>query len=59
VSKLANFLKRFGPEYTEWLNLHDEQIAMSERERILILLTKNKVSLPDRVLKLVKGDVGD
>ncbi len=59
MSKLANFLKRFGPEYTEWLNLHDEQIAMSERERILILLTKNKVSLPDRVLKLVKGDVGD
>ncbi len=59
MSKLANFLKGFGPEYTEWLNLHDEQIAMSERERILILLTKNKVSLPDRVLKLVKGDVGD
>lgn len=59
MSKLASFLKRFGPEYTEWLNLHDEHVAMSERERILVVLTKNKVALPDRVLKLVNGDVGD
>jgi hypothetical protein len=59
MTKLASFLKRFGPEYSEWLNIHDEQVAMSERERIIFLLNKNKVSLPERVLKLVNGDTGE
>jgi hypothetical protein len=56
MTKLASFLKRFGPEYSEWLNIHDEHVAMSERERIVFLLNKHKISLPERVLKMVNGD---
>ena len=56
MSKLASFLKRFGPEYSEWLRLHDEYIAMSERERILTVLNKNKIVLPEKALKLVTGE---
>jgi hypothetical protein len=56
MSKLASFLKRFGPEYSEWLKLHDEDTAMSERERILTVLNKNKVVLPERTLQLVTGE---
>jgi hypothetical protein len=56
MSKLASFLKRFGPEYSEWLRLHDEDTAMSERERILSVLNKNKVVLPERALQLVTGE---
>jgi hypothetical protein len=56
MSKLASFLKRFGPEYSEWLKLHDEHTAMSERERILTVLRKNKIVLPERTLKLVAGE---
>lgn len=56
MSKLASFLKRFGPEYSEWLRLHDEYIALSERERILTVLNKNKIVLPEKALKLVTGE---
>lgn len=56
MSKLASFLKRFGPEYSEWLRLHDEYIALSERERILTVLSKNKIVLPEKALKLVTGE---
>lgn len=59
MSKLASFLKRFGPEYSEWLRLHDEYIALSERERILTVLSKNKIVLPDRALKLVTGETSE
>lgn len=59
MTKLASFLKRFGPEYSEWLRIHDEQVALSERERLVFLLNKNKVQLPEKVLKLVNGDTGE
>lgn len=59
MSKLASFLKRFGPEYSEWLRLHDEYIALSERERILTVLSKNKIVLPDKALKLVTGETSE
>lgn len=49
MSKLAHFLTRFGPEYSKWLDQHDQEVAKAERNRLRLLVSKLKVEAHKKV----------
>lgn len=49
MSKLAHFLTRFGPEYSKWLEAHDQETAKAERDRLRLLVSRLKVESHKKV----------